>query len=178
MYSIKVIKKENKYILKTLDKLREVLIDAHLTGKLDLQQVDNITEFIEEHIIQYQHIKQENILFKITSTYEIHDSSELRNKIIQLHRISDQYFDELCKGQMYYEEGRYLSIYNIINNGMTYITLKEKLIDLEEEFYKYIERTLNKETKKKIDMEIAGFNKRLEKWHNKGSYEGFNLTTI
>lgn len=162
MKCIRVMKKENQYILKMLNRLEEISIEAHETRQLSKEEFINCIEFIDHYVINYQHIKQENILFEEITKYLDENIRPFIEEIVQLHGIGDSYFSQLKEAYQYYEEGKFLAIFEIINNSVTYSKWLRKSIQKEEVLYEYIDRMLPVKQKEKIDFKIAHFHQLKE----------------
>lgn len=162
MKCIKVIKQENKYLIKMLDKIQDISMEAHESKQLQKEEMSNCIEFVQQYIIKYQRIKQEDILFKQVRNCLGEDVEPMIEKILYLYGIGESYFKQLKEAYNLYEQGKYLAIYNIINNAYTYQSVVRKSIQEEEIFYEYIGHKLSKEQKMAIDFHIACFHKQVQ----------------
>ncbi|MGL6175083.1 MAG: hemerythrin domain-containing protein [Cellulosilyticaceae bacterium] len=162
MKCIEVMKRENKYILKMIDKLDEISMEAHERRKLNISEVNNCIEFIDQYVINYQYIKQEEILFEEMKKYLGQNIRPHIEEILQLHGIGEAYFNQLKQAQHNYEEGKFIAIFDVINNAVTYGKCLRKSMQKEEVLYKYIDKELTLDQKEQIDLKIAYFHQLKE----------------
>lgn len=162
MKCIEVMKRENKYILKMIDKLDEISMEAHERRQLDIPELNNCIEFINQYVINYQYIKQEEILFEEMKKYLGQNSIPHIEEILQLHGIGEAYFNQLKEACHNYKEGKFIAIFDVINNAVTYGKCLRRSMEKEEVLYKYINQELTAAQKERIDLKIAYFHQLKE----------------
>lgn len=163
MIAIKVMRQENKYILKMVDRLYEAAKEAHYTKQLSIEKVESCLDFFEEYVVNYQQVKQEETLFKGVTQYADQEVEPVVESMIILHGQAKKYLEEMNRACNLYRQGRYLAIYPFINSAMSYQAVAKQCIKEEENFYSYTERVLPDRYKALIDTQIANFHRQIEK---------------
>lgn len=163
MKSIEVMKQENKYTLKIIDRLQELSMNAHEMKEVNQEELTNCIEFIQFCVIEYHQPKEEHILFEEVKREMGKEVTPVVEELLQLQGIEETYLNQLKEAFSQYKEGKYLAIYNIINNAYSYGVVARKRIKKEEDFYGYIINCVPKIKQNKIDNKVAYFHKQIEK---------------
>lgn len=162
MIAVKVMKQENKYILKMIDKLYELAREAHYMKVLRTNQVENCLEFFQEYVVQYQQVKQEKIFFKHVERYVGKEISPFIDRVELLHARANKYLDEMSEACRLYHQGKYLAIYEFINSAMSYQAIAKVCIVEEEKLYSYSTHILPDRYQQMINTQIAKFHKEID----------------
>ncbi|MEG0906356.1 MAG: hypothetical protein RSF87_08995, partial [Cellulosilyticaceae bacterium] len=161
MIATKVMRQEDKHVLKMIDRLVEIAINTHYTKVLSIEQIEPCLEFFDEYVRNYQQVKQEGILFKEVRAYSGEEVEPLINHLRLSYMQANGYLDKMHEACKLYRQGKYLAIYGLINNAMSYQKIAKHCIEENEKMYSYSERMLPEEYQYKINRYTADFHRQI-----------------
>lgn len=157
MESIRIMVEEHENIRRMLKVVRSISYEIMTLGEFDIEDIDDIIDFIRTYADSHHHGKEEDILFKTMDEKieKLRQAGSITGMYIE-HDLGRLYIQSLEKAIKEYDNGSDQARMDIIANAIGYANLLDRHIEKENvAMYKFAENMLTDEDKAYIEAEAG-----------------------